>query len=210
MTDNLTAADALERLITGNRRFAAGTPDHPRQDPGRRAELAAGQHPFAVVLGCSDSRPAPEVVFDQGLGDLFVVRTAGEVLGAEVLGSIEYGADLLGCPLVVVLGHESCGAVAAACAAVDQGTVPDGYVGDLVEHVIPSVLSARAAGRLGTDEIEVEQVGRTIDLLLERSPGLARRVAGGQAAVIGMRYRLADGVADVVAARGLPMDAASA
>lgn len=109
-----TPRDAFQ-LLAGNRRFVGGAPEHPNQDAARRAETTSSQHPFAVLFGCSDSRPATEVLFDRGLGDLFVVRTAGLVMGPEVLCSIEYGVDQLDCPLVIVLGHDSFGAVGAAC-----------------------------------------------------------------------------------------------
>ncbi|MFF9625004.1 carbonic anhydrase [Streptomyces griseosporeus] len=198
-----TPSEAFELLMSGNQRFVAGTPEHPNQDATRRAETVPGQQPFAVLFGCSDSRLAAEIVFDRGLGDLFVVRTAGHVIGAEVLGSIEYGVDVLGCPLVVVLGHDSCGAVGAACAALEDGVAPAGYVRDVVERVTPSVLAARAAGRTEPDEILAEHIRHTVDLLLDRSRALADKVAAGQAAVVGLCYRLAEGNAQVVAARGL-------
>ncbi|MFF4038396.1 carbonic anhydrase [Streptomyces sp. NPDC001816] len=195
--------DAFELLLAGNRRFVTGSPEHPNQDATRRAEIAPAQQPFAVLFGCSDSRLAAEIIFDRGLGDLFVVRTAGHVLGAEVLGSIEYGVDVLGCPLVVVLGHDSCGAVGAACAALEDGMAPAGYVRDVVERVTPSVLAARAAGHVEPEEILAEHIRHTVDLLLDRSRVLADKVAAGQAAVVGLCYRLADGSAQLVAARGL-------
>ncbi len=194
---------AFELLRAGNQRFVAGTPAHPNQDAARRAETAPAQRPFAVLFGCSDSRLAAEVIFDRGLGDLFVVRTAGHVVGAEVLGSVEYGVEVLDCPLVVVLGHDSCGAIGAACAALETGVTPAGYIRDVVERVTPSVLAARAAGRVRPGEILAEHVGHTVDLLLNRSRALAQRVADGRAAVVGLSYRLADGSADLVAARGL-------
>lgn len=205
MTENTspTPKEAFELLLSGNQRFVTGAPEHPNQDATRRAEIASTQRPFAVLFGCSDSRLAAEIIFDQGLGDLFVVRTAGHVMGAEVLGSIEYGVEVLGCPLVVVLGHDSCGAVGAACAALDDGMVPDGYIRDVVERVTPSVLTARAAGRLQADEILAEHVRNTVDQLLDRSRLLAERVDAGQTAVVGLCYRLADGRANVAAARGV-------
>lgn len=205
-----TPAEAFELLLAGNRRFVAGTPEHPNQDAARRAEIAPGQRPFAVLFGCSDSRLAAEIIFDRGLGDLFVVRTAGHVIGSEVLGSVEYGAEVLGAPLVVVLGHDSCGAVAAASAVVDGGTAPSGFIRDVVERVTPSVLAARAAGRVEADEVVAEHVRHTVDLLLDRSRVLAERVDGGRTAVVGLSYRLADGRADVVAARGLDVTATTA
>ncbi|MFD8236878.1 carbonic anhydrase [Streptomyces sp. NPDC059696] len=201
-----TPRAALDLLLAGNRRFVAGTPEHPAQDDARRAEIAPSQRPFAVLFGCSDSRVAAEIVFDRGLGDLFVVRTAGHVAGAEVLGSIEYGVGLLDCPLVVVLGHESCGAVGAARAAVEDGVLPTGYVRDVVERVTPSVLAARAAGRVEPEEIPAEHVRTTVDLLLDRSRVLAERVGAGRTAVVGLYYHLTDGNARLVTARGLDME----
>ncbi|CAM5290363.1 carbonic anhydrase [Kitasatospora aureofaciens] len=194
--------EALRVLLEGNARFVAGSPEHPNQDAGRRAALAPGQKPFAVLFGCSDSRLAAEIIFDQGLGDLFVVRTAGHVTGVEALGSVEYGVAVLDCPLVVVLGHDSCGAVAAALDSL-EGRLPGGFVRDVVERVTPSVLSARAAGIEEPEAIVDEHIRQTVDLLLERSQLLASRVAEGRLAVVGLSYRLHDGRARTVAARGI-------
>ena len=194
----LTPAQALALLREGNHRFVDGLAEHPNQDAARRASLTPAQHPFAVLFGCSDSRLAAEIIFDRGLGDLFVVRTAGHVAGPEVLGSIEYGVSVLGCPLVVVLGHDACGAVAAALSAVDHGTEQRGYVGDVVERVTPSVLAARAAGLTDPDDVVDLHIRRTVDQLQERSRLLAERVADGRVAVVGLSYRLADGTARVV------------
>jgi len=201
----LAPREAFGLLLAGNRRFVAGAPEHPNQDAARRAQIAPGQRPFAVLFGCSDSRLAAEIIFDRGLGDLFVVRTAGHVMGGEVLGSIEYGVGVLDCPLVVVLGHDSCGAVGAACAALEDGMAPAGYVRDVIERVTPSVVAARAAGRLEAGEILAEHIRHTVDLLLDRSRVLAGRVASGRVAVVGLHYRLADGSAQLVAARGLDL-----
>src|SRR5215468_10219333 len=134
-------AAALALLLEGNKRFVAGDRLHPNQDADRRAAVAPEQRPFAVLFGCSDSRLAAEIIFDRGLGDLFVVRTAGHVIGPEVLGSIEYGVAVLDVPLVAVLGHDSCGAVAAAMTAMEDGTMPPGFMRDVVERVLPSVLA---------------------------------------------------------------------
>jgi carbonic anhydrase len=194
-----TADQALGILLTGNQRFVDGDPSHPNQDAARRAALAPGQHPFAVVFGCSDSRLAAEIIFDRGLGDLFVVRTAGHVLGPEVLGSIEYGVGQLGCPLVVVLGHDACGAIRAARTALEEGLAPAGYVRDVVERVTPSVLAARAAGLSEEPDIVDEHIRHTVDLLLDRSPALL----GGQTAVVGLSYHLDDGRVRLVTSRGL-------
>ncbi|PYC74500.1 carbonic anhydrase [Streptomyces tateyamensis] len=202
-TQHPTPQEALETLLAGNTRFVSGTVEHPNQDAARRSETAPAQAPFAVLFGCSDSRLAAEIIFDRGLGDLFVVRTAGHVAGAEVLGSIEYGVSVLNCPLVVVLGHDSCGAVAAARAAVADGATAGGYVRDVVERVTPSVLAARAAGHTEDADFIDEHVRRTVDLLLERSRHLADAVQAGSTAVVGLSYRLADGTARLVTARGV-------
>ncbi|MCZ0984382.1 carbonic anhydrase [Streptomyces diastatochromogenes] len=205
-----TPQDAFKMLLAGNERFVSGTAEHPNQDAARRSETAPSQQPFAVLFGCSDSRLAAEIIFDRGLGDLFVVRTAGHVAGTEVLGSIEFGVSVLGAPLVVVLGHDSCGAVAAACSALKDGQTPSGFVRDVVERVTPSVLAARAAGREKPEEILAEHIEHTVDLLLERSRVLADAVADGRTAVVGLSYRLADGSAQLVAARGLDAAAIAA
>ncbi|MCG6494345.1 carbonic anhydrase [Kitasatospora sp. A2-31] len=208
-SDRMTVRTALETLLAGNRRFTAGTPEHPNQDAARRAATAPAQSPFAVLFGCSDSRLAAEIIFDRGLGDLFVVRTAGHVVGPEVLGSIEYGVDVLGSPLVVVLGHDSCGAVAATRAAVQDGTTATGYVRDVIERVTPSVLASRAAGHTEEADFIDTHIQHTVDLLLDRSRALAGAVDAGHTAVVGLSYRLADGTARLVTARGLDLPVGS-
>ncbi|MFD7783878.1 carbonic anhydrase [Streptomyces nojiriensis] len=201
-----TPSEAFELLLAGNRRFTEGAPEHPNQDAARRTETAPAQSPFAVFFGCSDSRLAAEIIFDRGLGDLFVVRTAGHVAGPEVLGSIEYAVSVLESPLVVVLGHDQCGAVAATRAALTDGVSATGYVRDVIERVTPSVLAARAAGLTDEDDIIAEHIRHTVDLLLDRSRVLADQVAAGRTAVVGLSYRLADGSARVVTTRGLPSE----
>ncbi|MFD7916939.1 carbonic anhydrase [Streptomyces sp. NPDC059752] len=201
-----TPSEAFELLLAGNRRFIAGAPEHPNQDAARRTETAPAQSPFAVFFGCSDSRLAAEIIFDRGLGDLFVVRTAGHVAGPEVLGSIEYAVSVLESPLVVVLGHDRCGAVAATRAALTDGVSATGYVRDVIERVTPSVLAARAAGLTDEDDIIAEHIRHTVDLLMDRSRVLADRVMAGRTAVVGLSYRLADGSARVITTRGLPSE----
>jgi carbonic anhydrase len=201
---------ALDALLSGNQRFVSGTPEHPNQDAARRAELAPGQEPFAVILGCSDSRLAAEIIFDQGLGDLFVVRTAGHVIGPEVLGSVEYATSVLGARLVVVLGHDSCGAVAAARAAVEDGFSASGFVRDVVERVTPSVLAARTAGLTADSDIIDEHIRRTVDLVVDRSRLLSEQLESGEIAVVGLGYALADGQARVVTTQGVVAEEAPA
>jgi carbonic anhydrase len=196
-TNTIDPAGALSALLEGNTRFVEGRPQHPNQDVDRRAELRSGQNPFAVVFGCSDSRVAAEIIFDRGLGDLFMVRTAGHVVDAAVLGSMEFAVDKLGVPLVLVLGHDNCGAVSAAADSVESGTLPSGYVRDIVERITPAVMAVRAAG--GTmDDMVAENVRQAASLLLERSPVLAQEVESGRCRIVGVVYDLADGRVRVV------------
>jgi carbonic anhydrase len=188
-----TPAEAWRALQLGNERFVQGEPAHPDQDAAHRAEVAEGQKPFATVFGCSDSRCAAEIIFDQGLGDLFVVRTAGHVVDSGVLGSLEFGAALLDIPLIVVLGHDLCGGVSATMDAMETGEVPRGFIRDLVERVTPSVLAARRDADATLDDIEVEHVRQTGRLLVERSQIVAQAVADGTCAVVGLVYALTDG-----------------
>jgi len=135
---------ALAELLTGNHRYATGRSRHPDEGARRRHTLAAGQHPFAVVVGCVDSRVPPELVFDQGLGDLLCIRTAGQVLDEAVLGSIQYGVEELGIRLVLVLGHERCGAVAATLDHLRSGTPVPGHLELLVDEIAPAARRTRA------------------------------------------------------------------
>ena len=190
---NTSPVTAWKALKEGNERFVAGEPQHPSQSVEYRASLADGQQPTAVVFGCADSRVAAEIIFDQGLGDMFVVRTAGHVIDSAVLGSIEYAVTILNVPLFVVLGHDSCGAVKATLAALDEGTVPGGYVRDLVERVTPSVLLGRRDGLTRVDEFEARHVNETAIQLARRSSAIAERLESGTVAIAGLTYRLADG-----------------
>ena len=186
-------AAAWKALREGNERFVAGRPEHPSQSIEHRAGLAVAQRPTAVVFGCADSRVAAEIIFDQGLGDMFVVRTAGHTLDSAVLGSIEYAVTALQVPLVVVLGHDSCGAVQATLDALDQGQVPGGFVRDVVERVMPSVILGRLEGLTRVDEFEARHVIETGSQLLSRSTAISNQVESGALAIVGITYRLADG-----------------
>ena len=198
-----TPAEAWAKLARGNERFVAGEHWHPNQDAARRDSLTEGQTPIAVFFGCADSRVAAEIIFDRGLGDLFVVRTAGHVIDQGVLGSIEFGVGILDIPLVVILGHDSCGAVSATVEAVQNGVMPGGYIRDIVERITPSVLAAHQAGMTTPDEIEAEHVRHTLRLLTERSSLIADRIATGRLAVVGATYALGDGRARIVDSVGL-------
>ena len=197
MTDSITNVptpeDSLRTLLAGNRRFVDGSPEHPNQDATRRTATVPTQRPFAVLFGCSDSRLAAEIIFDQGLGDMFVVRTAGHVIDSAVLGSIEYAVAVLNVPLIVVLGHDSCGAVKATLSAIDDGAVPGGYVRDLVERVTPSILLGRRDGLTRVDEFEARHVNETAAQLAQRSTAITERLDAGTLAIAGVTYRLADG-----------------
>jgi len=190
---NSNPISAWKALTEGNHRFVAGTPLHPSQGIDRRAELVNGQHPTAVLFGCGDSRVAAEIIFDQGLGDMFVVRTAGHVIDSSVLGSIEYAVEVLGVPLIVVLGHDSCGAVGATLKALDTGEVPRGHIRSIVERITPSILLGRADGLSTVDELEGRHVVETGELLTDRSRIIAERIADGRCAIVGVTYKLDDG-----------------
>jgi carbonic anhydrase len=194
-----TPDEALRFLLDGNERFVRGRMEHPHQDAARRAATVDGQQPFAAILGCSDSRAAVEIVFDRGVGDLFVVRTAGHMVGAEVLASLEFAVAVLGAPLVVVLAHDSCGAVAAALQAHETGVTPPGNLRHVVERLTPQVLEARAADVTDPDEVARLHARRTADALLEQSAVLRERVEAGACGVAVLAYDLADGRAHVVA-----------
>lgn len=197
-----TPTEAWCELRAGNERFVSGQPRHPNQGADRRHSLAAGQRPFATFFGCSDSRVAAEVIFDQGLGDLFVVRTAGHVAGPTELGSCEFGAEILEIPLIVVLGHDSCGAVTATMNAFDTGRMPGGFLRDLVERVTPSVNAAIRKGADNADDVTAEHVKQTVHLIEQRSRVIAERVADGRLAIVGLVYKLTEGNAHVVSMLG--------
>jgi carbonic anhydrase len=181
----------LSRLIDGNDRFAAGNPARPHQDLDWRRTLAAGQQPFAAVLACADSRVSPELAFDQGLGDLFVIRTAGQVVDRAVLGTIQYGVAELLVPLVVVLGHTGCGAVKATL-AVDKGAAPTGTAIDtLTAAIAPAVAGADAAGDPLTAAIRAN-IAHVV-AQLRAAPVLAGAVEAGRLDVRGALYDLSTG-----------------
>lgn len=198
-----TPAAVWEALKAGNERFMHYRGDHPNQDALRRQSLREGQTPAAVVISCSDSRVPVEIIFDVGLGDLFVVRTAGEILDQAVFGSIEYAIEALGVPLVIVMGHESCGAVAATAAALDGGDIPGGYQRVLIEKVAPSILEARGLGKSTMEEFECHHVLATVNQILSRSPEIAERVESGKVGIVGLRYRLSDGLTKPVINRNV-------
>ena len=182
------AERALSRLLEGNRRFAQSAAEHPDQSSGLRMSLSSGQHPFAVVLTCSDSRVAPELVFDQGLGDLFVVRVAGNIVDDAVIGSIEFAAAHLLVPLVLVLGHQNCGAVQAAL-----GEEPEAHIKTLAEAIRPAVAKARALPGDLLDNAVRENVRLVVEQLTASHPVLAERIEARKLMIVGGRYDLGTG-----------------
>ena len=202
-----TPADVWRDMRDGNDRFIAGTPAHPRQDVERRSELAMAQTPKAALFGCSDSRLSAEIIFDQGLGDLFVVRNAGQVISSSVLGSLEYAVEVLGAALIVVLAHDSCGAVEAAMQKdADPATAFPPNIGGIVDDILPAVVRTReSAGVAQGEPLDSSAVGRehlrdTISALLAQSELISQKIADGKLAVVGANYRLAEGrvISDVV------------
>ncbi|MFM1724526.1 MULTISPECIES: carbonic anhydrase [Rhodococcus] len=190
---NSNPISAWKALKQGNERFVSGTPLHPSQGIADRAKLVDAQHPTAVIFGCGDSRVAAEIIFDQGLGDTFVVRTAGHVIDSAVLGSIEYAVAVLDVPLIVVFGHDSCGAVKASLDALDTGAIPAGFIRDVVERVSPSILMGRREGLTTVDELEGRHVVETGSLLMQRSRIISEAVEAGKCAIVGVTYKLAEG-----------------
>lgn len=186
--------EALARLIDGNQRFVNEKLEHPHQTAARRAENATSQSPFAIIVSCSDSRVGPEVVFDAGIGDLFVIRTAGQVVTDVELASIEYAADHLGTTLVVVLGHERCGAVAAAIAGGDA----PGHIGALITAIKPAVEETKDQPGDRADLAMRAQVMRTVTQLKADSPLLSEPVKAGKLVVVGARYDLDTGKVELL------------
>jgi carbonic anhydrase len=185
-----TPEQAFKRLVMGNQRYTATGLTHPHQTTTRRLEVAKGQKPFAIILGCADSRVAPEIIFDQGLGDLFVVRVAGNLLNDHALGSIEYAAEHLKSQLLVVLGHQRCGAVDAA---VKGGEAP-GQIGSLIKAIQPAVTLAKtmSAGELLDNAIKAN-VELTVQQLKHSPPILTELIEAGHLKVVGGRYELETG-----------------
>ncbi|MDR0843218.1 MAG: carbonic anhydrase [Acidobacteriota bacterium] len=184
----MSPVEGLQALVEGNCRYVAGEAAHPRQDASRRGELVSGQHPFAIVIACSDSRAPVELLFDCGFGDLFVIRTAGHILDEAVLASAQYAAEHLGTRLIVVLGHSNCGAVKS----VVENAVADGHLGSALEKLKPIVPAAAArVGKHGdlvaaAVTVNIENAVATLKAL-----PWAKELDGLE--VVGMRYDLKSG-----------------
>lgn len=193
------ADEALARLLEGNQRYATNKSLAVNESETRRVEVAQGQSPFATIFSCVDSRVPPELVFDRGLGDLFVIRTAGQVLDKAVLGSLEFGVAELHIPLLVVLGHENCGAVHATIDAMEGRIHPEGDIVWLAESIRPAV--ERVQGQPGDwlDNAVRENVALVVEQL-KHSEILATAIENGELKIVGARYDLDSGVVEVTVA----------
>lgn len=194
-----TPAAALAALMAGNERFVAGETSGPNRGLARRSEVARGQQPFALVFSCIDSRVPPEIVFDRGLGDLFVVRVAGPVVDDAGLGSIEFAVTEFETPLVMVLGHTSCGMVRAAIDVIGSGAQIPGPIGRMVDLIRPAVERARSEpGDLMANATHAN-VEYGIEQILDREPILAAQDTLGSLDVVGAVYDLATGQVNIMA-----------
>ena len=194
----MTPDQALELLKQGNRHYLDGSSIRPHlTGPEQRSALAHGQQPFCVLVGCSDSRVPPELLFNRGLGELFIVRNAGNCVDLAAMGSIEYAVAMLGAPLIIVLGHERCGAVAAAVDVVENDTIYPGSIGQMIEPIIPAVLRAR---RDGDDDLLDRSMRANVQRIVERlrttEQMLIEPQREGRLRIIGARYDLDDGTVE--------------
>jgi carbonic anhydrase len=192
-----TNEQALELLLQGNQNFVKGKVDHldKYSDPAIRKEVALGQHPYAIILACSDSRVPPEVLFDKGLGEIFIIRVAGNIVERHELGSIEYAVEHLGTSLIMVLGHERCGAVTAAFNA--NGVSDGSNIGSLVESIAPAVLETKAHGG-GIEECIISNVNKVSEELEARSTIIKEGVESGVVKIVRAKYDLDDGIVTVL------------
>src|SRR5215217_6023622 len=187
--EKITADSVLAELKSGNGHHVAHRFQHPHQTLERQRQLVSGQHPHAEILSCSDSRVPPEIVFDQGLGDLFIVRVAGNVASDTEIGSLEYGAEHLHVPLIVVLGHESCGAVTAAV----QGGPPEGHIGSLVDLIKPAVEKTRGMSGDPVSNAVRMNVELVVKELRTSTLILSELVAHGKLRIVGAVYSIETG-----------------
>ena len=200
----MTDADtALERLLAGNRRFQHGNATHPHQTPAHRQQVGPAQHPFAIVLGCADSRMPPELVFDQGLGDLFTIRVGGNILDDLVLASIEFAVTDVAPALLVVLGHSRCGAIGAAVGAIEAGVTPPGHLHAIVDGLRPVVATV-----LDEPDPVDAAVGANVAAVVAQLPTasdvVARAVTEGALHIVGARYDVDSGRVTLVPPGGGP------
>ena len=188
----MDAEEALKKLMDGNRRFVSETYDRGDIGLAKRAELGKGQRPFAVIVDCSDSRVVPEFIFDQGLGDLFVIRTAGNIVDDIAIGSVEYAVKHLGIRLVLVLGHDDCGAVKATV----SGGKAEGHIDTILQAIRPAVTVARLKPGNLLDNAIAQNVDIVVNRLQTSQPILAQELQTGNVRIVGGVYHLKDGSVD--------------
>lgn len=192
-SENLSAEEALEKLVQGNKRFVELEQKHPDEDKKRRKEMLKGQHPFVVILSCSDSRVPPELIFDQGLGDIFEIRNAGNVLDEHVIGSIEYAVMHCGVKLIVIMGHQDCGAIAATLSGVSETK----YIKSLEDSIQPAVEDCKKKGlEVNSDNVVKAHVQQDINELLSQDTELVKYMKEHNVKIIPAYYHLDTGVVD--------------
>ena len=189
-----TAHIAQQKLMEGNRRYIEAKSSHPDETMERRREVAIGQHPFASIVSCADSRVAPEIVFDQGLGDIFAVRLAGNIVDDAVLATLEYAVEHLGVKYIMVLGHEKCGAVEAAL----KGGEAPGHLGSLVKAIQPAIDKVKGQPGDLLDNVVRANVAIVVQELSSSTPILAELVKNGDLTIVGARYDLDDGTVEIL------------
>ena len=192
----LTPDEALALLKNGNERYLRGEPIPPQLERAQRLALAAKQQPFCVLIGCSDSRVSPELLFGRGLGELFIIRNAGNIIDVAAMGSIEYAVAMLNVPLIVVLGHERCGAVQAAVNVVEKNAIYPGSIGQMVEPIIPAVLQASRNGSKDLWDRAAKENVRRIVGRLRTEPMLVEPLQEGRLKIVGAYYDLDTGHVD--------------
>ena len=192
-----------EALREGNERFMANRSERPHQDPEYRSLLSVGQSPRVVIFSCSDSRVPVEMVFDLGLGDAFVIRTAGQIIDSSIIASVEYAIEKFDVNLLVVMGHESCGAVRATMEFAEGGSAPNGFQRTIVERVLMSVTEANKRGLVTREDVERQHITETVYQLMARAPGLGQGLIRQSMGIVGLRYNLSEGRVEPVVLNGV-------
>lgn len=191
--DNLSAKDAIQKLKDGNKRFVKAKSQHPNESKERRDEMLKGQHPFVVILSCSDSRVPPELIFDQGLGDIFEIRNAGNVLNEHVIGSIEYAVMHCGVKLIVIMGHQDCGAIAATLSGVSETK----YIKALEDSIKPAIDDCKEQGlEINSDNVVKAHVMQDIEELMAQDNELVKYMKDNDVKIVPAYYHLDSGKVD--------------
>ncbi len=191
--ENLSAKDAIQKLKDGNKRFVKSKSQHPDESQDRRDEMLKGQHPFVVILSCSDSRVPPELIFDQGLGDIFEIRNAGNVLNEHVIGSIEYAVMHCGVKLIVIMGHQDCGAIAATLSGVSETK----YIKALEDSIKPAIEDCKEQGlEINSDNVVKAHVMQDIEELMAQDNELVKYMKDNDVKIVPAYYHLDSGRVD--------------